>query len=76
MLGRTSAQSATAATELAEPSSEEITVEASASEGEAHEAARTLELPSVDALRERAEPAEPSAETGPRVAAGGGERAS
>ena len=49
---------------------------ATAEESATHEPPRTLELPSVDALREQSEPVEPAVDAGPRVAAGGGDRAS
>lgn len=61
-----------------EPAAEEqAAVEAKPTEqGATHEPPRTLELPSVDALREQSEPVEPAVAAEPRVAAGGGDRAS
>jgi cell division protein ZapA (FtsZ GTPase activity inhibitor) len=60
------------------PSAEEqAAVEVTSTDDDAsHESPRTLELPSVDALREQSEPAEPAVAAEPRVAAGGGDRAS
>ncbi|MBW2422962.1 MAG: hypothetical protein JRG86_01855, partial [Deltaproteobacteria bacterium] len=45
-------------------------------ESATHEPPRTLELPSVDVLREQSEPVEPPVAAEPRVAAGGSDRAS
>ncbi|MBW2497209.1 MAG: cell division protein ZapA [Deltaproteobacteria bacterium] len=61
-----------------QPSAEEqVTVGATpAEESATHEPPRTLELPSVDVLREQSEPVEPPVAAEPRVAAGGSDRAS